>query len=502
MKKIYLILLFIGFTARSQSVYTVESVAHQMYDATTSIAYNSDDIYSGIIPLPFTFKFYDIDYQSILVSSNGYITFNTTTPGQMSQWQIGSTIPNTAFIAKNAVFGVFHDLYNNNATGNYFVGSSGVAPYRKFVIVYKNIPQFSCSTLTSFTEIILYETTNLIDVQVQSKPVCTTWNNGGVALLGILNNNGTKGLTPPNRNTGVWTASNEGWRFKSFSALQPINYTVCNSPIAGPLFSASNLSVGVLTNAVYFSTAVDAEANINPLLNAGFLAAQLPLTIYARINNGTSTVLTINLNVTDCQVDSDNDNVATADEDLNQDGNLANDDTDGDGIPNYLDDDDDGDLMLTNVELINLGGKTTIYLDTDADGIPNYLDIDDDGDGISSINEDYNNNGDLSDDDLNSNGIADYLDNSVLAISPGVANIYDLMIYPNPVSDKVNFKANADFQIESAQIISIDGKIITSKFKNLGANIFECNTSELSTGTYLLIIKANNNFFTKKIIKN
>ena len=76
------------------------------------------------------------------------------------------------------------------------------------------------------------------------------------------------------------------------------------------------------------------------------------------------------------------------------------------------------------------------------------------------------------------------------------------MVYPNPVSDKVNFKANADFQIESAQIISIDGKIITSKFKNLGANIFEFNTSELSTGTYLLIIKANNNFFTKKIIKN
>jgi hypothetical protein len=230
--------------------------------------------------------------------------------------------------------------------------------------------------------------------------------------------------------------------------------------ITGPLFSTGNLSVGILANATYFSTLANAEANINPLMNPSFLAAQLPLTIYARINNGTPTVLTLNLNVIDCQVDTDNDNVATADEDLNQDGNLANDDTDGDGIPNFLDDDDDGDLVLTNVELISLGGKTTSYLDTDADGIPNYLDIDDDGDGISSINEDYNNNGDLSDDDLNNNGIADYLDNSVLGISPTIANIYDLTVYPNPVSDKVNFKANADFQLEDVKLTSINGKIM------------------------------------------
>jgi hypothetical protein len=77
-----------------------------------------------------------------------------------------------------------------------------------------------------------------------------------------------------------------------------------------------------------------------------------------------------------------------------------------------------------------------------------------------------------------------------------------LTVYPNPVSDKVNFKANANFQLENAQLISINGKIVNSKFKSLGENVFEINTSELSNGTYLLIIKASNNFFTKKIVKN
>ena len=256
-----------------------------------------------------------------------------------------------------------------------------------------------------------------------------------------------------------------------------------------------------MANATFFSTQIDAETNTNPLIDASFLAPQLPLTIFARLNNGTSAVFSINLNTTDCAVDTDDDAVATSDEDLNQDGNLANDDTDADGIPNYLDNDDDGDLVLTNVELVNIGGRTTTYLDTDADGIPNYLDTDDDGDGISSINEDYNGNGDLSDDDLNSNGIPDYLDNAVLSVSPTVANIYDLTNFPNPVMDKLSFKANTNFQIQNVEIVDISGKRVASKWIESGNNNFEINTSDLSSGIYLLIIKANNNYFTRKITK-
>lgn len=502
MKKIYLVLSLLGITAYAQSPtsYTVSAIPHQMYDAEATIQYNNDDIYSGIIPLPFTFQFYGVDYQNIVVSSNGYLSFNTNYAGLYSEWNISLPIPNTQFPAKNAIFGVYHDLYNNTGAGNYLTGIAGVAPYRKFVVVFKNVPQFSCSSNLSYTEIVLYETTNIIDVQVHSKPLCGGWNSGE-SLLGILDASGSQGLAAPGRNTAAWAAENEGWRFSGISSSQPLSYTVCNSAVAGPLFSTNNLATGALANATFFTTLVDAETNSNPLPTTGFLAEQLPLTLYARINDGTNTVIALNLSTIDCGVDADSDAVDTADEDLNGDGNLANDDTDGDGIPNYLDDDDDGDLVLTNVELIDIGGRTASYPDTDGDNIPDYLDIDDDGDGISSINEDYNHNGNLADDDLNTNGIPDYLDSAVLGVDPIVEENYGLQVYPNPVVDYVRFSIRNDVSVHNARIITLDGRTVSTDFRAVGSQLYEVSTATLSSGTYLLLIESDNKMLARKIVK-
>ena len=51
-----------------------------------------------------------------------------------------------------------------------------------------------------------------LEVYIQNKPTCNSWN-GGRAVIGIQNINGTSGFTPPNRNTGSWSAQNEAWRF-------------------------------------------------------------------------------------------------------------------------------------------------------------------------------------------------------------------------------------------------------------------------------------------------
>jgi uncharacterized repeat protein (TIGR01451 family) len=105
-------------------------------------------------------------------------------------------------------------------------------------------------------------------------------------------------------------------------------------------------------------------------------------------------------------------------------------DTDGDHIPNYADNDDDNDSILTSFELGAGGGVSpydsdgdTVFdylepnnIDTDADTIFNYLDADDDGDGVATIDE-LDANGDLTGDalnpdDLDNEGIPDYLDAS------------------------------------------------------------------------------------------
>lgn len=125
----------------------------------------------------------------------------------------------------------------------------------------------------------------------------------------------------------------------------------------------------------------------------------------------------------------DNDGVPAELEDINGDGNLFNDDSDGDGIPDFLDTDDDNDNVLTaseELEAVDDNGNVitdengdVVYVDTDNDGIPNYLDDDDDGDAVLTRNEDLNacedpENPALNpDNDLNADGLANYLNPNI-----------------------------------------------------------------------------------------
>ena len=107
-------------------------------------------------------------------------------------------------------------------------------------------------------------------------------------------------------------------------------------------------------------------------------------------------------------------------------------DTDNDGIKDYLDSDDDNDGAPTLVELAADGS----LLDTDNDGLADHLDTDDDGDGIETLDEDLNNNGDPTDDDSDTDLIADYLESNLLdEDQDGVVNQLDTE-NENPYNDQ------------------------------------------------------------------
>ncbi|REE24820.1 putative secreted protein (Por secretion system target) [Winogradskyella pacifica] len=200
--------------------------------------------------------------------------------------------------------------------------------------------------------------------------------------------------------------------------------------------------------------------------------------------------------------DTDDDGVIDSDEDINGNGNLEDDDTDGDDIPNYLDDDDDGDGVATNFEInIVLGRNVShVFVDTDNDLVENYLDDDDDGDGVLTIDEDYNNNGDPTDDDTNFNGIPDYLENSV-ALSVKTFNTVEFSMYPNPTINVVTINLKTS-EIENLKITIYDvqGKrVAISKHQNL--SIINLNTSHLSSGLYFVELESNSNRSIQKLIK-
>ena len=89
----------------------------------------------------------------------------------------------------------------------------GSAPARQFVVNYNEVCHFgfSCSDYTSTSQIILYESSNVIDVNIADKPLCTEWNDG-LAVVGIQNIDDTIAFSK-DRNTSAWETTNEFWRF-------------------------------------------------------------------------------------------------------------------------------------------------------------------------------------------------------------------------------------------------------------------------------------------------
>ena len=481
--------------------YQVTPIPFKAYVANNANILNTlDDTHSNPLNLPFDFNFFDINYNTYRISTNGYMIFNAT--NNFSPWSFNLTIPNASFPVKNAILGCYHDMDNGSSQGQITYSTIGAAPFRKHIIIFNNQPHFSCTTIKSTFQMIIYETLNIIDVQIINKPTCTNWN-GGRAVVGLINSTGLEGIVAPGRNTGSWTANQEGWRFFDANFNNgSYYYTTCDDDLDGFAPFSLDLIRQELNSAdpsavLIYPSVADANANTNQITGSSYInTTTLNQTIFAAYNGQIKTVY---LTALDCNIDYDLDTVSTALEDLNADSNLSNDDTDGDGIPNFLDNDDDGDMVLTEFEYVFAGGLLgdNTLQDTDGNGIPDYLDNDDDGDGTLTKFEDYNQNNNPMDDDVNQNGIADYLDEAVSlnAISYYLDNYF--IVYPNPTADVLSIENGTTFEIEDISILNLNGQILKS-YTNSFSNI---NFSDLQTGVYFVKIKVNHQTVKKKIIK-
>jgi len=185
------------------------------YIGGTTVSVDTDDVWSPGIDLPFNFCFFGGTYDQIVIGSNGVISFdlNSNTPGSGCEWQFNASIPSPQLF-RNTIFGVYMDV--NPAPSpptsdiNYQV--LGEAPCRTMVVSMPNIFYYACDTQRLTSQMVIYETTNVVEVYVLDRPSGCSWNDGN-AVIGIQNQAGNLGYTPPGRNTGDWSANSEAWRF-------------------------------------------------------------------------------------------------------------------------------------------------------------------------------------------------------------------------------------------------------------------------------------------------
>ncbi|MEP6676977.1 MAG: gliding motility-associated C-terminal domain-containing protein [Ferruginibacter sp.] len=189
-----------------------------------------DDKFLDTTFLPFAFCFYGATYSKLCIGTNGLITFDTVNALKGNNYTIGATgqlpfqgtgtqgtcpgAPPGALYPRACIMGAYHDIWPRTDDPNYKIEArtEGSAPCRRFIISFNNIQQYSCTTQRTTFQIVLYESTGIIDIYIQSKPSCTT-SNGNRAIVGIQDWTFTKWAAPPNRNCASFTASNEAWRF-------------------------------------------------------------------------------------------------------------------------------------------------------------------------------------------------------------------------------------------------------------------------------------------------
>ena len=196
----------------STNQYSVSSIPYNppfSYSGGTPVSVNTDDVWSNAITLPFDFCFFGNSYNQVWVGSNGVLTFSNPN-STFCPWSFSASVPSSSLIT-NAIFGVYHDI-DPSVCGNVYYEVTGSYPCRTFVFKFYNVCYYYCNSLRATHQIVLYEGTNVIEVYVEQTPVCSGWN-GGRNLIGIQNSSGSAGYTPPNRNTGAWSAYNEAWRF-------------------------------------------------------------------------------------------------------------------------------------------------------------------------------------------------------------------------------------------------------------------------------------------------
>ena len=140
-------------------------------------------------------------------------------------------------------------------------------------------------------------------------------------------------------------------------------------------------------------------------------------------------------------------------------------------------------------------------LDTDDDGIPDYLDTDDDNDEIPTIEEDANNDGDLTNDDCDNDGTVDYLDPDPCMVDiptlftpdgDGINDVFEIPglgnLFPNFTMKVYNRWGNIVFDYNN------NGRSQPQWWDGFSNGRMTINSSKMvPTGTYFYVIEFNGN---------
>jgi gliding motility-associated-like protein len=207
--------------------YTVSSIPYTTQTNTGGIISNMvNDAYSSVLNIGFNFCFFGQSYSQFYICSNGWISFTPqiVDPNWLNTQMNAlpfNPLPNNYYInPKNCIFGVWQN-WNPVSTfgGTIKYQTQGIAPNRKLIVSWVEVPlqgqlyNSPNSNDNGNFHIVLYESTNVIEVYTQSKPSYSWVTYQDKATQGIYDPTGTNIILTPGRNATVWSAYNDAYRW-------------------------------------------------------------------------------------------------------------------------------------------------------------------------------------------------------------------------------------------------------------------------------------------------
>ena len=241
----------------------------------------SDDSYSGVLPIGFTFNFYGTPYTNMIVGENGTVNFNTALAGGGIGWSITSPLLGNPTVT-NSICGPWCDILGTIGPRPIYYTIQGLAPNRTAAITWCSVAMFSCTTQWITTQILMYETSNVAEVHIAHKDICAAWN-GGYAIVGVQNAAGSAATAAPGRNfPSVWSATNEAWRFTPVGA--GTSYTCASIPFAPIPYGIPTVYWYDSTTGAYIGTGD--SISVTPTVPTTYKAAALTCndTVFAYIH--------------------------------------------------------------------------------------------------------------------------------------------------------------------------------------------------------------------------
>ncbi len=170
-----------AFGADSYS-FSTTTTSYTTVSGTDINSIEDDEAVSGAINIGFTFNYCGTDYTQVVVSSNGWLSFNTS----LSSAQLTNDLDGTSYSPEDRLAPLWDDL---DGTGHGArCNTSGTAPNRVFAVEWRNWEwNYAANTRVISFKILLYENDNHIEFVYRRESGSV---NSGSASIGIQDANG------------------------------------------------------------------------------------------------------------------------------------------------------------------------------------------------------------------------------------------------------------------------------------------------------------------------